>query len=144
MKKILIDINVILDFLNKRNFYDLARQIMQLCSDKKVQGYVCAHEITTLSYFLEKNRDSKMVNKILVSIMDMFTIIPINENILRKSLSSKIKDFEDAVIESSSLQNDVDYIISRDKNDFIDSSIPCLAPKDFLDIFNTQSPPPAS
>jgi predicted nucleic acid-binding protein len=142
MEKILIDINVILDFLNKRNFYDLARQVMQLCSDKKVQGYVCAHEITTLSYFLEKNRDSKMVNKILVSIMNMFTIIPVDENILRKSLTSKIKDFEDAVIEVSSLQNDVDYIISRDKDDFIDSSIPCLSPKDFLDIF-TQSTPSA-
>jgi uncharacterized protein (DUF1499 family) len=133
----------ILDFLNKRNFYELAKQVIQLCSDEKVQGYVCAHEITTLSYFLEKNRDSKMVNKILASIMDIFTIIPIDENILRKSLASKIKDFEDAVIEVSSLQNDVDYIISRDKDDFIVSSVPCLPPKDFLDIF-TQPPPIAN
>jgi predicted nucleic acid-binding protein len=136
MKKVLVDINIILDFLNERNFYKLAKQIMQLCSDKKVQGCVCAHEITTLSYFLEKNRDNEMVNKILVSIMDMFTIISIDENILRKSLVSKIKDFEDAVIEVSSLQNNVDYIISRDKDDFAESSVPCLYPKDFLDIFN--------
>jgi uncharacterized protein (DUF1499 family) len=54
---------------------------MQLCSDKKIQGYVCAHEITTLSYFLEKDKDSEIVNKILASIMDTFTVISIDENI---------------------------------------------------------------
>jgi predicted nucleic acid-binding protein len=134
MKKVLIDINIILDFFNKRNFYELAKQVIQLCSDKKIQGYICAHEITTLSYFLEKSKENEIVNKILVSIMDTFTVIPIDENILRNALNSEIKDFEDAVIEVSSLQNDIDYIISRDKEDFAKSRVCCLEPKDFLSI----------
>ena len=132
MKKNLIDINIILDFFSKRNFYELAKQVMQLCSDKKIQGYVCAHEITTLSYFLEKNKESEIVNKILTSIMDTFTVIPIDENILRGALGSQIKDFEDAVIEVSSLQNDIDCIISRNKEDFAKSRVCCLEPADFL------------
>jgi len=132
MKKVLIDINIILDFINKRNFYELAKQVIQLCSDKKIQGYVCAHEITTLSYFLEKDKESEIVNKILTSIMDTFTVIPIDENILRNALNSQIKDFEDAVIEVSSLQNDIDCIISRNKEDFIKSRVCCLEPVDFL------------
>jgi predicted nucleic-acid-binding protein len=138
MKKILVDINIILDFLNKRNFYELAKQIIQLCYDKKIQGYVCAHEITTLSYFLEKDKESEIVNKILTSIMDMFTIISIDENILRSALKSQIKDFEDAVIEMSSLQNDVDCIISRNKEDFAKSKILCLEPADFLAMINSK------
>jgi predicted nucleic acid-binding protein len=48
MKKILVDINIILDFLNKRNFYELAKQIIQLCSDKKIQGYFCKIENSLL------------------------------------------------------------------------------------------------
>ena len=135
MKKNLIDINIILDFFSKRNFYELAKQVMQLCSDKKIQGYVCAHEITTLSYFLEKNKESEIVNKILISIMDTFTVIPIDENILRGALDSQIKDFEDAVIEVSSLQNDIDCIISRNKEDFAKSRVCCLEPSDFLSTF---------
>jgi uncharacterized protein (DUF1499 family) len=118
--------------LNKRNFYEQAKQIIQLCSDKKIQGYVCAHEITTLSYFLEKDKESEVVNKILISIMDMFTIISIDGNILRNALKSEIKDFEDAVIEVSSLQNDVDCIVSRNKEDFAKSKILCLEPSGFL------------
>jgi len=136
MKKILVDINIILDFLNKRNFYELAKQIIQLCYDKKIQGYVCAHEITTLSYFLEKDKESEIVNKILISIMDMFTIISIDENILRNALKSQIKDFEDAVIEVSSLQNDLDCIVSRNKEDFTKSKILCFEPADFLAMVN--------
>ncbi len=135
MKKILIDINIILDFFNKRNFYELAKQVMQLCSDKKIQGYVCAHEVTTLSYFLEKDKESEIVNKILTSIMDTFTVISIDENILRSALNSQIKDFEDAVIEVSSLQNDIDCIISRNKEDFTKSRVCCLEPVDFLRTF---------
>ena len=135
MKKALIDINIILDFFNKRNFYELAKQVMQLCSDKKIQGYVCAHEITTLSYFLEKDKDSEIVNKILASIMDTFTVISIDENILRSALGSQIKDFEDAVIEVSSLQNDIDCIISRNKEDFAKSRVYCFEPIDFLKTF---------
>jgi len=136
MRKVLIDINIILDFLNKRNFYELAKQIIQLCYDKKIKGYVCAHEITTLSYFLEKDRESEIVNKILISIMDIFTIISIDENILRNALKSQIKDFEDAVIEVSSLQNEVDCIVSRNKEDFAKSKIPCLEPADLLANFS--------
>ena len=105
MKKVLVDINVILDFLNKRNFFELAKQIMQLCINKKIHGYVCSHEITTLSYFLEKEMGNKNVNKVLEAIIDTFTIIAIDEDILKESLNSQIKDFEDAVIEVSSLKN---------------------------------------
>ncbi|MCL2101994.1 MAG: PIN domain-containing protein [Fibromonadales bacterium] len=135
MKKILVDINIILDFLNKRNFYELARQIMQLCSDGKIKGCVCAHEITTLSYFLEKDKESEIVNKILTSIMNTFAIIPIDENILRNALKSQIKDFEDAVIEVSSLQNKIDCIVSRNINDFANSRIKAISPTEFLEIY---------
>jgi len=86
---------------------------------------------------LEKDKESEIVNKILTSIMDIFTIISTDENILREALKSQIKDFEDAVIEVSSLQNDVDCIVSRNKEDFIKSKILCLEPADFLSMVNS-------
>ena len=54
MKRILVDLNVILDFLNKRNDHFEAAKIVDLCIEKKIKGYICAHEITTLAYFLIK------------------------------------------------------------------------------------------
>ena len=59
MIKILIDLNIILDFLNKRNFHVEAAQLINMCVEKKISGYICAHEVTTLSYFLLKEQKDR-------------------------------------------------------------------------------------
>ncbi|MBN2804088.1 MAG: PIN domain-containing protein [Deltaproteobacteria bacterium] len=133
MKKLLIDLNIILDFLNKRNFHSEAASLIDLCVEKKVSGFICAHEVTTLSYFLfkEQKNKSKVINTIS-ALLDMFTLISIDEKILRDSLISPISDFEDAVIEVSSIKKNIDYIISRNISDFKKSRIPALTPEQFF------------
>ena len=49
MKKVLIDLNIILDFLNRRNFHQEAAQVINMCAENTLTGYICAHEVTTLS-----------------------------------------------------------------------------------------------
>lgn len=133
MKKILIDLNIILDFLNKRNFHKEAAQLINMCVEKKLDGYLCAHEITTLSYFLLKEqKDKTKVINTLTALLDIFSIIPINESILRDSLISPISDYEDAVIEVSSMKNNLDYVITRNISDFKLSRIPSLTPEQFF------------
>ena len=133
MKKVLIDLNIILDFLNKRNFHQEAAKIINMCIEKEIDGFLCAHEITTLSYFLFKeHKDQNKVINTITALLDFFTIIPIDENILRESLLSSIKDYEDAVIEISSIRNNIDYIISRNLSDFKSSRISALTPEQFF------------
>jgi predicted nucleic acid-binding protein len=55
MKSILIDLNTIIDYLDKRPGHEKALEIIIQCCLKKVNGYLCAHEIAALSYFLDKN-----------------------------------------------------------------------------------------
>ena len=112
MKKILIDLNIILDFLNKRNFHQEAAQLINLCVEKKFSGYICANEITTLSYFLLKEqKDKTKVINTITALLDIFNVVPIDVSILRDSLISPISDYEDAVIEVSSMKSNIDYII---------------------------------
>ncbi|MCD1656062.1 PIN domain-containing protein [Treponema zuelzerae] len=133
MKKILIDLNIILDFLNKRNFHVEAAQVINMCVEKKISGYICAHEVTTLSYFLLKDqKDKTKVINTITALLDIFNIIPIDETILRDSLISPISDYEDAVIEVSSMKTNIDYIISRNISDFKSSRIPTYTPEQFL------------
>ena len=54
MAKILIDLNIILDFLNKQNYHREAADLINRCAEHAVSGYLCAHEVTALSYFLVK------------------------------------------------------------------------------------------
>jgi predicted nucleic acid-binding protein len=133
MKKVLIDLNIILDFLNKRNFHQEAAQLINMCVEKKLSGFICAHEVTTLSYFLLKEqKDKAKVINTITALLDIFNVLAIDESILRDSLVSPISDYEDAVVEVSSMKNNIDYIISRNISDFKLSRIPTYTPEQFF------------
>jgi predicted nucleic acid-binding protein len=135
MKTILIDLNIILDYLDKREGHEKALEIIiQICL-KKVRGYVCAHEITTLSYFLEKESKDRNKNvKIISGILKMFEIIEINKTLLEKALFSNIDDYEDAVVAESAKEKEIDCIITKNIKDFKNSQIKVLMPEEYLAI----------
>jgi len=133
MKKILIDLNIILDFLNKRNFHQEAARLINMCVEKNISGYICAHEVTTLSYFLFKEqKDTTKVLNTITALLDVFEVIPLDQAVLRDSLLSPIADYEDAVIEVSAMKTHIDYIISRNISDFKSARIPAYTPEQFF------------
>ena len=133
MKNITIDLNIILDFLFKREGHEKAAELLKCCVNNKAKGYLCAHEITTLSYFLGKNvKDRSKITKTISRIMKRYEIIEINKNILNNALLSEINDFEDAVIVESSKLNDIDYIITKNTKHFNKSTIKTLTPEEFI------------
>ena len=62
----------------------------------------------------------------------MFFVLDLNISILNKALKSKIKDYEDAVIEQSALLNECDLIITRNTKDFENGKVKSIIPKEFL------------
>jgi len=124
MKRILIDINIILDLLNKRKDHEAAASLFDKCTGSSIKGYLCSHEITTLAYFMGKYKYSKeQRNFILNKLFNIFNIIPATKEILKDALYSGISDFEDAVIEVSAISIKIDFIVSRDLKDFKKSRI---------------------
>ena len=135
MKNIVIDINILMDFLFKREGHEKVLEIFKYCTKDKLKGFVCAHEITTLNYFLNKSvKDKSKIRKSLSGILRQFKVIEINEVILNKSLYSEIDDYEDAVIEVSAYENNVDYILTRNIKDFRKSIIKAITPDELLAI----------
>ncbi len=126
MKKILIDINIILDVLNKREDHESAAKIFDLCERRKIKGYICSHEITTLSYFMGKYKYPRRKRELIITkLLDIFSIIPTTEKILKNALNSAIDDYEDAVIEASVRYEEVDCIVTRNIKDFNKGAIVC-------------------
>jgi len=66
--------------------------------------------------------------------MRRFQVIEVNAAILGKSLDSEINDYEDAVIEVSAYENNVDCIVTRDIKDFRKSRIKAITPEELLAI----------
>ena len=142
MRKIVIDVNILMDFLFKRDGHEKVAEIFKICSEGNIQGLVCAHEITTLSYFLNKMIKNKTkVKKSISGIMQHFKIIEINRELLEKALTSEIDDFEDAVIEASSSKEKAEYILTRNIKDFKKSMINAITPDELLVIYRKRNTP---
>ena len=140
MKKVVIDINIFMDFLFKRDGHEKVAEIFKHCIKENIMGFSCAHEITTLNYFLSKsNKDKVKIKKTISGIMKRFKVIAINEDILNKALFSEIDDFEDAVIEISSKENNAEYILTRNIKDFKKSIIKPITPEELLAILKNNT-----
>ena len=133
MKKIVIDVNILMDFLFKREGHEKVAEIFRICLKRDIKGFICAHEITTLFYFLNKTvKDEIKIRKSLSYIINRFEIIEVNAGILNKALTSEISDYEDAVIEASSIEKKIEYILTRNIKDFKKSIINAITPEELL------------
>lgn len=119
MKKALIDLNIIIDMLNKRADHEAAVAIFDLCIKKKIKGYISSHEITTLAYFMEKEKyNKKKRDMVITKLLDHLSVLSPNEKILKNALFSEISDYEDAVNDELASAEKVDFIITRNLKDF--------------------------
>ena len=137
MKKVLIDLNIIIDFLNKRDDHEAALAVYDKCVKKEIRAYVSSHEITTLSYFLEREKYERVKrNKIISNLLDNLSVLTAHEEILRKSLISELDDYEDAVIDELAIHESIDYIVTRNLKDFKKSSNNIYTAREMLDVLN--------
>ncbi len=86
--KILIDTNVLIDYLSEREpFFSEAREIFSLCYKKKINGYVAAHSITDGFYIL---RDIPLEErrKMFLSIFDFVEVIRIDKSKLLAAINN--------------------------------------------------------
>ena len=65
--KILIDTNILIDFLMKRPlFYDDARKVIQLCMNKKIEGCIAAHSVMNIFYILRKDFTTELAGATII------------------------------------------------------------------------------
>lgn len=133
MKKLVIDLNVILDMLTRRDDHEAAIAVFDRCARKLDEGYLCSHEITTLAYFLGKDRGLRPKRTpIIRRLLDTLQTIPATAEILRDALDSPVGDYEDAVVEVSALANEIEFIVTRDLRDFSTSRVAIVTPREYL------------
>ena len=131
--KVLIDTNVLLDVLsNRKEFVDDAVKIFDLCQVNKVEGYISALSIPNIAYILRKEVDFKTMKKTIDILLYLFKVVPLNDLIIKQAIALNMNDFEDAIQTASADAINVEFIISRNKQDFINSTIKTISPNDFL------------
>lgn len=131
---ILVDINIILDVLMKREPYaDEARKIMEKCADREIIGYLAAHSIPNLFYILRKTYSQKERRRFIRNLCDIFHISDLNvEKIISAVENEEFLDFEDCLQEECAVEAMADYIVTRNPSDYKKSRIKVIEPSDFV------------
>jgi predicted nucleic acid-binding protein len=83
-------------------------------------------------YIARKEVQRKQALRMMNDLMKTFEISPVNQDVLRSALQLEMKDFEDAVQIASALADGLDFIVTRDVTDFVNSSIRAVSPAEFL------------
>ena len=133
--KILIDTNVILDVLTKREpFYMDSARVWTLLKEEVIQGYISAISINNLYYIVSKLSGLKTAESFIDKILEDFGIISLTKDILKQARTIPKKDFEDLIQYFSAIHEGCEYIITRNKKDFPSIGIKIMTPAEFLKV----------
>lgn len=133
MDKILVDTNIIVDLLSKReDFYLPASRLFTLSDNKKVKLSITALTFANTYYILSRELKPDKVKEVLRKFKLLVNVLPLNEKIIDLSLNSDFKDFEDAIQYYTALENNLEIIVTRNLKDFKLSKMPVMTAEAYL------------
>ncbi len=132
-RKVLIDINVLLDVLARREpHYAASAALWALGETGSVDGLVSATSITTLYYLLRRAANHTTALRGIRLVCDIFTVLPVDRLVIGEALAEPLRDFEDAVQYQCALQAGATAIVTRDLRHFQGCSVSVMTPEAFI------------
>lgn len=135
MKRVLLDSDVLLDVLGKREpHFQASAQALNTVKTGKDQGYISGRAVTNIYYILSRKNGREVSRKLVISLLENLQVARVTDTIIRQALTSPMKDFEDAVTSAVAESEKLEITITRNLRDFAVSSVPAMLPVDFLSI----------
>jgi len=134
MSRLLIDTNIVLDLLAKREpFYHSAAQVFSLADKHKLKLTVSSLTFANTNYVLTRLKSAREAREILRKFKILVKILSLNEKIVDLALNDKdFEDFEDGLQYYTAIENNQDIIITRDLRDFKQAKIPVMTAEEYL------------
>lgn len=132
--KILIDTNVLLDYLLEREpFFEDARKVILSCTEGNTKGCIAAHSISNMFFILRKNYNVSERREILSNLCTIFDVEGIDKVKLLSGLANEdFSDFEDCLQMECARSYGAAYIVTRNVSDYFASDIKAIVPSEYL------------
>lgn len=132
MKRVLYDINVLLDVLLMREpFLADSASALDAVGQGQVEGYIAGHAVTTLFYLLQRELGMAKSRQVLAGLLTKMRVAPVTDAGIRQALNNSFKDFEHGVTYAAAQEAEVSVIVTRNVNDFTKGIIPAVLPEVF-------------
>ena len=132
--KILIDTNVLLDYLLEREpFFEDAKKVILSCTEENTKGCIAAHSISNMFFILRKDYTVKERREILSNLCAIFDVEGIDKVKLLSGLANEdFSDFEDCLQMECAKNYGAEYIVTRNVADYSASDIKAILPGEYL------------
>ena len=134
---LLIDSNVILDMVQHREpFFCESKEIIAECIRQSHFGFVTAHSLCDIYYILRKDMSVEQRLKLVNMFCQFFTVIPETaSDFTAVTENPNTDDLEDGLQQQCATRLNLDYIVTRNIDDFKTSAVPAIEPGQFLSKF---------
>jgi predicted nucleic acid-binding protein len=131
--KILIDTNVVLDLLLEREpFATSAIALFEQIERGNLTGYIAATTITNIFYIIRKTESREVAIAAIHRLLIGLQFCAVDRQTVTTALTLGLKDFEDSIQLACATIAQLDAIVTRDRKDFIGSSLPVYSPTEIL------------
>ena len=130
MKRLLLDINVVLDVLLERAPHQAqAAALWAAIEVGKGRGVLSAHAVTTIHYLVQRRRGPRVARHAVEALLGVFEVAPVDLGVLRSALDLGWPDLEDAVSAAAAAANACDAIVTRDARGFRTAPLRIMGPE---------------
>jgi predicted nucleic acid-binding protein len=130
MKRVLFDINVVLDvLLDRKPYAELSTALWAAAESGALDGLLAAHAVTTIHYLIRKEMGAARSRQIVGALLMVFGVAAVDRAVIHEALQLPCPDFEDAVTAAAARIAGCECIMTRDPKGFRGSSVRCLTPE---------------
>lgn len=144
---VLIDTNVILDAMTSREpFCGPAQDVFMLAADRVFVGFITASSATDIYYLLhrygrieDRQLTTDECREKMMSLYELLGVLDVNEADCRNAFELAISDYEDSVLATVAKRHKMAYIVTRNLDDFKNSPVKAIYPKEFISIIEEKA-----
>lgn len=134
-RRLLLDTNIILNaMVSSRPQSDEAWAVLERCNGGGDMGLVTCGSLKDAYYVLSRGGHERDARKTIEQLRELLVVVPLGAEECELSLGSGEPDFEDGLIRACAELNDVDFILTRDKDAFKASKVRALTCAEYLEI----------
>ena len=140
MMKILVDTNVIINYLTRREdkYSEESRQVMDMCADNRLEGYVAFHSLSIIWYTSGRMKETEETRREWLDLVCkiLTTASAGHASVVEAVHNAEFRDFEDNLQDICAQSVNADYIVTVNTKDYEHSKVKAVTPDELVRIVN--------
>jgi predicted nucleic acid-binding protein len=130
MKRVLLDLNVVLDvLLDRRPHAEASASVWAAVETGVSDGMLAAHAVATIHYLVRKEMGDVRARRTVSAILRVFGVAAVDGAVVQEALQLHLSDFEDAVTAAAARSAGCEFIVTRDPRGLRGSPVRSLTPE---------------